>query len=126
MLTLGSSLKVVDNSGCLYAKCLSKRGRYGYPMFNLGDSIFVVLQKWNLEKKLKRATLYISLIIRLKAKTKRLDGSFLKSDENAGILFTKLGKFLGTRIYGYTCKEIRYGLFTKRYKHIISLSGGTL
>jgi len=126
MLTLGSSLKIVDNSGCLYAKCLSKLGRYKYPTFNLGDSIFVVLQKWNSKKKLKRASLYISLIIRLKRKTKRLDGSFLKSDENAGILFNKIGKFLGTRIYGYTCREIRYGSLTKRYKNIISLSGGTL
>jgi ribosomal protein L14 len=110
----------------LYAKCLSKKGRYKYPSFNLGDSIFVVLQKWNSKKKLKRAELYISLIIRLRFKTKRLDGSFLASSENSGLLFNRNGKFLGTRIYGYTCREIRYGFFTKRYKNIISLSGGTL
>jgi len=62
---------------------------------------------------------YLSLLVSLKRSTNRRDGSYIKFDENRSLTFserTKYGpagkstmvpNFLGTRVFGPVCREIR-------------------
>lgn len=57
----------------------------------------------------------------------RPDGSFLRSDRNRCLIFSKEGdKFLGTRVDGPIPRELRGGANEVKYKDIISYSGATV
>ena len=57
----------------------------------------------------------------------RPDGSFLRSDRNRCLIFSKEGdKFLGTRVDGPIPRELRGGSNEVKYKDIISYSGATV
>jgi ribosomal protein L14 len=71
--------------------------------------------------------LYLGLIINTKWKTRRVNGHFIKFDYNRALTLSDQSKFLGTRVYGPICKEIRNSKKKKKnYKKIISYSGATI
>ena len=100
MIQVESQLKVVDNSGGKWAKCIlvGKKGKK--PTATIGMLILVVLKKISNQKKVKKRTKYIGLIVGVNFWLKRLDGTFVKFFSNYLLLFNKQFKFLGTRIYG--------------------------
>jgi len=74
-----------------------------------------------LEKKL-----YSALILTLKSKTRRKDGSWISYSDNRAALISEQDKFLGTRVLVPVCKEVRGGKNETQFKKIISSSGRTL
>jgi large subunit ribosomal protein L14 len=82
---------------------------------------------------------YLTLLVSLKKSTNRLDGSYVKFDKNRVITFsepTKFGpagkstgvpNFLGTRVFGPICRELRLTkkLYDK-YRLIIRKSRGVV
>ena len=82
---------------------------------------------------------YLTLIIALKKQTNRRDGSYIKFDENKVLTFsepTKYGpagkstmipNFLGTRIFGPVCRELRASKwFNEKYRSVIQKSKGII
>jgi large subunit ribosomal protein L14 len=59
-----------------------------------------------------------AVIVRTKKEVKRLDGSFIKFDENSAVLVNPQGEPIGTRIFGPVARELR----GKRFMKIISLA----
>lgn len=82
MIIKGSSLKVIDNSGAKWSKCIKVVGK---PLVGgTGSLILVTLSNFINRKKVKKRTIYLGLIAGVKAWVCRADGSFFK------FLFDKL------------------------------------
>ncbi|WGH24656.1 MAG: 50S ribosomal protein L14 [Candidatus Shikimatogenerans bostrichidophilus] len=117
MLQQESILKVTDNTGAklvLIIRILGNNKKYA----TIGDNIIVTVKKNFNNSIVKRGEKYRAIIVRVKKKIKRLDGSFISFDDNACILLNENKEIKGTRIFGPVAKELRY----KGYMKIISLS----
>jgi large subunit ribosomal protein L14 len=58
------------------------------------------------------------VIVRTRKEVRRLDGSFIKFDDNSAVLVNPQGEPIGTRIFGPVARELR----AKRFMKIISLA----
>lgn len=124
MLCIESKIKVADNSGAKNIKIIKALGSSEKKNIGLNDIVIVVVQNLVINKKVQKKKIYYGLILSTKYKNFRKDGSFIKFDFNRIILFSLLHKFLGTRLYGPICKELKRYLLVKgqkeRFQKIIS------
>ncbi|MDH3004570.1 MAG: 50S ribosomal protein L14 [Candidatus Shikimatogenerans sp. JK-2022] len=117
MLQQESLLKVADNTGAklvLIIRILGSNKKYA----TIGDNIIVTVKKIFIKSNVKKGEKYKAIIVRVKKKIKRLDGTYISFDDNACILLNENKEIKGTRIFGPVAKELRY----KGYMKIISLS----
>ena len=105
MLIKGSSLKVIDNSGAKWSKCIKVVGKS--LTATTGDILLITLSKFVNRKKIKKRTIYFGLIAGVKFWVYRFDGSSFKFFSNKVLIFNKQYKYLGTRVYGAVSKEIK-------------------
>lgn len=107
MIQIESRLKVVDNSGGKWCKCISVKKKGKRVFGTVGMLILVVLKNFSNRKKVNKRIIYIGLIVSITSWISRIDGVFIKFFSNRLLLFTKQFKFLGTRIYGTVLKELK-------------------
>ncbi len=113
-------LKVIDNSGAKYVRCLKilNKKKVGY----LGDLIIasvLSLRRGRGRKiRVKRKELCLGLISTVKYKKVRLGGQFINFTTNSVILLNRQKKPIGNRVFGLVYKELR---LKKRFK-TLSLS----
>lgn len=122
MILRETILKCSDNSGAKLLKCISVRGGFRRNSANLGDAITAVVRTVDYKKKLLKKSIYSAVIIATKQPTPRLDGSFIKFDNNRAIILDKGNKFIGTKILGPVPKEIRGGHKEVKYKTLLSFA----
>ena len=67
-------LKIVDNSGVVWAKCIKVEGNCNKKIARLGDRVYCSVYKVVSKEKIKKKK-YVALIVSVKNFTKRLDGS---------------------------------------------------
>jgi len=113
MIYTGSKLRVSDNSGVKLVKCLKVLGRRPRSFGKIGDILVVNIQKIKIFSKIKKKDIYKAVIIRLKKKKKRKDGSFISFGKNSVVLLNAKGAPVGTRIFGPVSKELRIKKFLK-------------
>ncbi len=111
---------VSDNSGGKRVQCIDVKGSSKQKYVFLGKTILVTAKKVKTGKKIVKKKLYSAVIIGTAKKKKRKKGYQIKFDKNRVVLLSDQNKFLGTRIYGPICKEIRGGKKEVVYKQIIS------
>lgn len=113
-------LKVIDNSGAKYVRCLKvlNKKKVGY----LGDLIIVSvlsLRRGRGRKiRVKRKDLCLGLITSIKYKKFRLGGHCIQSKLNSVVLLNRRKKPIGNRVFGLVFKELR---LKKKFK-TLSLS----
>jgi len=113
-------LKVIDNSGAKYARCLKilNKKKIGY----LGDLVIVSvlsLRRGRGRKiRVKRKDLCLGLIASIKYKKSRLSGNFIRAKGNSVVLLNRQKKPIGNRVFGLVFKELR---LKKKFK-TLSLS----
>ena len=77
MISVGTTLTVIDNSGARKVKCLKILGgsniKYGY----VGSEIIVSVQTINPLKKIKKGEIYKAIIVSIKKGQKRANGSVI-------------------------------------------------
>jgi large subunit ribosomal protein L14 len=126
MVSVGTKLKVCDNSGARLVRSLKLKPHTSRAA-KLGSCVKVSLMKLrSVKKKLNKKKLYSALIIASKTKHSRPDGSFIKFDSNSVLLLDEKFSFLGTRVLTPICKEVRAEMKRVLFKKIISLSECTL
>ena len=59
-----------------------------------------------------------AVIVRTKKEIPRVDGSYIKFDDNSAVLITSQNEPIGTRIFGPVARELR----AKNFMKIISLA----
>jgi large subunit ribosomal protein L14 len=111
-------LEVADNSGAKKLGCIKVLGGTRRRYASLGDVIVVSVKDALPNSKIKKGEVVKAVIVRTKKEVKRLDGSYIKFDDNSAVLLNPQGEPIGTRIFGPVARELR----AKRFMKIISLA----
>jgi ribosomal protein L14 len=122
MIQLKTFLKVIDNSGALVVECINVMG--GSRIASVGDEIVCSVKKAkpgvldSKQQKLKKGDVSRALVVRQVKEIGRLDGSFIKFEDNAVVMLNKQGQPLGNRVLGPIALECRQ----KRWAKVASLA----
>jgi large subunit ribosomal protein L14 len=111
-------LEVADNSGAKKLGCIKVLGGTRRKYATLGDVIVVSVKDAMPNSKIKKGDVVKAVIVRTKKEVKRVDGSYIKFDDNSAVLLNPQGEPIGTRIFGPVARELR----AKRFMKIISLA----
>jgi len=114
MIQLRTMLKVADNSGAKILQCfhifVGSTRKYG----QIGDIIVGTVKEAEPRRLVKKHEVVRAVIIRQKKGLRRLDGSYIKFDDNACVILeAKTKEPKGSRILGPVAKEIREKGFEK-------------
>jgi len=113
VIQIYSRLKVCDNTGARVAMCIrvsgSSRTRYAY----IGDIINVSIKDAMPNAPVKKGDKGKAVIVRTKKEYRRIDGSYVRFDDNACVLITEQKEPKGTRVFGPVARELREKGFTK-------------
>ncbi|WP_185861952.1 50S ribosomal protein L14 [Blattabacterium cuenoti] len=119
MLQQESICKVSDNTGAKEVLVIRVLGGTKKRYASLGDSIVVTVKMAvSGGNTVKKGQIYKAVVIRIKNRTKRKDGSYISFDDNACVLINTAGEMIGTRVFGPVARELR----EKEYMKIISLA----
>ena len=117
MIFAGTILSVCDNSGVKWVQCLKVLGKRPKAFGKPGDIIVVSIKKVKSLSKIKKKDIYKAIIVRVKKKILREDGSSINFSKNSVVLLNVKGSPIGNRIFGPVAKELR----TKRNAKLVSL-----
>ena len=84
---------------------------------SVGDIIVCHVKESSTEASVKKGTVVRAVVVRTKSALRRVDGSYLRFDENAVVIVNDDGTPKGTRIFGPVARELR-----QKYMKIISLA----
>lgn len=118
MLQQESSLKVADNSGAKRLKTIKVLGGSRKRYANIGDQIMCSVTKATPGGVVSRGDVVKAVIVRSVYGIRREDGSYLKFNENAGVIIDDNQAPVGTRIFGPIARELR----DNNYMKIVSLA----
>ena len=93
-------------------------GGSGKRYAGLGDVIVATVKDAIPGGNVKKGDIVKAVVVRTKKPTRRVDGSYIKFDENAAVILKSDGEPRGTRIFGPVGRELR----DKRFMKIISLA----
>lgn len=118
MIQERSLLLVSDNTGVKLVMCIKVLGGTRFKYANIGNIIKIVIKEVNSKSKIKKGDVLKALIIRTKYGINRMDGSFIRFDNNSCIILNDNNQPLGTRIFGPITRELKCDKFNK----IVSLA----
>lgn len=104
-----------DNSGAISLKCIHTTKRQTR---SLGAFTTVVLHKFDSKRKLQKKKKYQAALVNTKKPTKRKNGITVRFSDNRALLFGDSDKFLGTRVIGPVCRELKSALPSATYNKI--------
>ncbi len=117
MIQQGTNLKVADNTGAKFVRCIRVLGgsyrRYG----QIGDVIVAAVKVAEPRKTVKRKEVVRGVIVRQRAPFRRKDGSYLRFDENEMVIVDGFEP-KGGRVFGPIPRELK----EKGYDKIVSLA----
>jgi len=114
-----SMLKVADNTGAKKLQVIRVLGGYKKRYARIGDVVTAVVKEAVPHSGVKKSDIVHVVIVRTRKETRRADGSYIRFDENAGVIIDRENKEpKGTRIFGPVARELRAAGFQK----IISLA----
>jgi large subunit ribosomal protein L14 len=118
MIQMRTILDVADNSGARKVGCIKVLGSSRRKYASLGDVIVVSVKDAIPNAKIKKGDVVKAVVVRTKKGVKRVDGSYIKFDDNSAVLINQQNEPLGTRIFGPVARELR----AKKFMKIISLA----
>jgi large subunit ribosomal protein L14 len=118
MIQQETLLNVADNSGAKRVCCIRVLGGTRRRVASIGDMVVVSVKEAIPNSKVKKGDVVKAVVVRTKKEISRVDGSWIRFDENAAVLINQSGEPIGTRIFGPVARELR----AKRYMKIISLA----
>lgn len=112
-------IQVADNTGAKLLQVINVSGGYQKRYGKLGDIVTCVVKKAAPRGMVKKSDIVHAVIVRSCKETRRPDGSYIRFDENAGVIIDKNSKEpKGTRIFGPVARELR----GRGYSKIVSLA----
>ncbi|MEZ4180192.1 MAG: 50S ribosomal protein L14 [Candidatus Doudnabacteria bacterium] len=114
MLQLRSRIKIADNTGAKVVALFAVNGKNNRRFARVGDVVMGSVKQAAPNAGLKKGDKVYAVIVRSKKEIRRKDGSYIRFDENAGVIVDKeKGEPKGTRIFGPIPREVRERGFTK-------------
>lgn len=117
MIFSGTILNVCDNSGVKWVQCIKVLGKRPKAFGKPGDIIVVSIKRAKALSKVKKKDIYKAMIVRVKKKIFREDGSTISFSKNSVVLLNAKGSPIGSRIFGPVARELR----TKKNIKLVSL-----
>lgn len=119
MIQHRSMLSVADNTGAKKLQCIRVLGGYKKRYAQLGDIITCVIKEAAPRGLVKKSEVVHVVIVRQRKEYRRVDGTYIRFDENAGVIIDRKSKEpKGSRIFGPIARELR----SKGFQKIISLA----
>lgn len=118
MIQMQSRLAVADNTGAKEVMCIKVLGGSRRRFAHVGDVIVCSVKSVIPGSEVKKKSVVRGVVVRVKAPTRRADGSYVRFDSNAIVLIDKDNNPRGTRIFGAVARELRERKFMK----IVSLA----
>ncbi|MEA3477244.1 MAG: 50S ribosomal protein L14 [Bacteroidota bacterium] len=118
MVQQESRLAVADNSGAKEVLCIRVLGGTRKRYASIGDQIVVTVKNALPSGNIKKGTVTRAVVVRTRKEIRRVDGSYIRFDDNAVVLLNTAGEMIGTRIFGPVARELR----DKKFMKIVSLA----
>ena len=111
-------LRAADNSGAKELKVIRVLGGSARKYGNIGDVVVCSVRKCTPGGGVKKGDVDKAVIVSTVKGLRRADGSYIRFDENAGVIIRDDKNPRGTRIFGPVARELR----DKDYMKILSLA----
>jgi large subunit ribosomal protein L14 len=118
MIQMRTVLNVADNSGARRLACIAPLGGDAGRHAGLGDIITASVKEATPDGAVKKGEVVRAVIVRTKKGNRRIDGSYIRFDENAAVLINAQREPIGTRVFGPVARELR----ERRFMRIVSLA----
>jgi large subunit ribosomal protein L14 len=118
MIQTETRLKVADNSGAKELLCIRILGGTSRQYANIGDIIVCAVKEATPGGTVKKGDVVKAVVVRSKKGARRVDGSYVKFDQNAAVILKDDMTPVGTRIFGPVARELR----DKGFMKIVSLA----
>ncbi len=113
MIQKQTRLGVADNSGAKRVQVIQviggTRKRYAY----LGDLVKVAVKEATPGSTVKKHEVHTAVVVRTHKEVRRVDGTYIRFDDNAAVIINKDNQPVGTRIFGPIARELRARGFAK-------------
>jgi len=113
-----SMLEVADNSGARKLQMILPLGGSSGLSAGLGDIITAAVKEASPDGTAKKGTVVKAVVVRMRKESRRRDGTYIRSDQNAAVLINEAGEPIGTRVFG----PVARGLREKKFLKIVSLA----
>lgn len=111
-------LNVADNCGAKILMVIQPLGGSGKRKATLGQKVVAVVKGANPNGQVKDHEIVKVVIVRCRKEVRRDDGSYIKFDDNAGVVIDNDGNLRSTRVFGPIAREVRDAGYSK----IVSLA----
>lgn len=118
MIQIRTRLAVADNSGAKELQVITIPFHSSKRFVYLGDVVSAVVKGASPNGAVKDGEIVKAVIARVRKESRRSDGSYIRFDDNAGIVIDATGTPRGTRVFGPVARELR----DKGFMKIISLA----
>ena len=118
MIQKESRVKVADNSGAKEVLCIKVKGSSRRRYASLGDIFVATVKDATPGGEIKKGDIVNAVLVRTKKEIRRIDGTYIRFDENACVLLNEQDQPAGTRIFGPVGRELR----EKKFMRIVSLA----
>ncbi len=113
MIQTQTMLKVADNSGAKIIQCIRVLGGTRRRYAQIGDIIVAAVKVAEPRKPVKKHDVVKAVVVRQKRALRRLDGSYIRFDDNAAVILDAAKNPKGGRIFGPVARELREKGFDK-------------
>ena len=113
MIQTESRLNVADNSGAKEVLVIRILGHAHQRYASIGDTVVVTVKDAIPAGGTKKGTVTNAVIVRVKNRVRRKDGSYIRFDDNAVVLLNESNEPKGTRIFGPVAREAKDAGFAK-------------
>jgi large subunit ribosomal protein L14 len=100
MIQMQTILEVADNSGAKKIQCIKVLGGTRRRYASLGDIIVVSVKEALPGANVKKGDVAKAVIVRCVKEKRRMDGSYIRFDQNAAVLVNAQSEPIGTRFLG--------------------------
>jgi len=113
MVQLRTILNPADNTGAKKLRVIHIYGGSKRKTGTVGDIVAAVVDQADPNGVVKDSEIVRVVIVRTKKEVRRPDGTFVRFDDNAGVVIDKDGNPRGTRVFGPIAKEVKDAGFNK-------------
>ncbi len=117
MVQMQTYLNVADNSGAKKVQCIKVLGGSKRKTAGVGDIIVVAVKSAIPNAPVKKGDVQKAVIVRTSKEFRRVDGTYIRFDDNACVILDANENPRGKRIFGPVARELRDG-----FMKIVSLA----
>ena len=113
MIQVQTELMVADNTGAKRVECIKVLGGSKRRYASVGDIIVISVKDAIPKGKVKKGAVHKAVVVRTRKEVRRIDGSYIRFNDNACVIIDENSQMKGTRVFGPVARELRDNDFMK-------------